>query len=56
MKMERPLIFVKKKFKIHIGETKNIVKLEIIVIIKDNIEELCIAYVIQNAVSLKRFL
>ena len=36
----------KKKLKIYISKIKNIVKLEVIVIIHGNIELLCIAYVI----------
>ena len=46
MKIQKPVIFVKKNSKINIGKIKNIVKLEIIVIIQENIEVLHTAYVI----------
>ena len=46
MKMQKSVIFLKKKLKINISKIKNKVNLEIIVIIQENIEVLCIAYVI----------
>ena len=46
MKKQKSVTFVKKNLKINIFEIKNIVKLEIIVIIQGNIEVLRIAYVI----------
>ena len=46
MKMLKSVIFVKQNLKIYILKIKNIVKLEIIVIIQGNIEVLCLAYVI----------
>ena len=44
--MQKYVIFLKQNLKIHILKTKNIVKLQIIVIIQGNIEVLSIAYVI----------
>ena len=44
--MQKYVIFLKQNLKIHILMTKNIVKLQIIVIIQGNIEVLSIAYVI----------
>ena len=49
-------IFVKKSLKINILKMKNIVMLEIIVIIQVNIEVLHIADLFQNIVYLKQFL
>ena len=46
MKMQKSGIFVKKILKINIWKIKDIVKLEIIVIIQDNIEVLRIAYAV----------
>ena len=46
MKMQKSVVFVKKNLKINIRKIKHIVKLEIIVIIQENIELLHIAYVI----------
>ena len=46
MKIQKSIIFVKKKLKINISKIKNIVKLEIIVIIQGNTEVLHITYVI----------
>ena len=46
MKMQKSVIFVKKNLKINILKTKNIVKLEIIVILQRNIDGLRIAYII----------
>ena len=46
MKMQESVIFVKKNLKINNWKIKNIVKLDIIVIIQGNIEMLRIAYVI----------
>ena len=46
MKMQKSVIFVKKNLKINIWKLKNIVKLEIIVIMQENKEVLHIAYVI----------
>ena len=40
------VILVKKNLKTNIWEVKNMVKLEIIVIIQGNIDVLCMAYVI----------
>ena len=52
MKMQKYVIFVKKKLKINISNIKNIVKLKIIVIIQGNIEVPHIAYVIENILYL----
>ena len=46
IKMQKFIIFVKKNLKINVWKIKNIVNLEITVIIQENIEVLCIAYVI----------
>ena len=46
MKMQKSVMFVKKNLKIIKWKIKNIVKLEVIVIIQGNIEVLYIAYVI----------
>ena len=46
MKMQKSLIFVRENLKIKIWWRKNIVNLEIIVIMQENIELLCITYVI----------
>ena len=46
MKIQKSIIFMKKKLKINISKIKNIVKLEIIVIIQGNTELLHITYVI----------
>ena len=46
MKIQKSVVFVKKKLKINIWKIKNIEKLEIIVIIQGNIEVLRIASVI----------
>ena len=46
MKMQKSVIFLKKKLKINIWKIKNIVKLEINVITHGNVEVLHIAYVI----------
>ena len=46
MKMQKSVIFVKKKLKINIWNIKNIVKLEITVIMQGSIEVSRIAYVI----------
>ena len=48
IKMQKPAIFVKTSFKINMWKIKDIVKLEIIVIIQGNIEMLRITYVIRN--------
>ena len=48
MKMQKYVIFVKKNLKINMWKIKNIVKLEIFVIIHRNIEVLHIACVIQS--------
>ena len=45
-KMEKTVIFIKKKLKINIWKTKNIVKLEIIVNTQGNKEVLCMVYII----------
>ena len=45
MKMQRSAIFVMKRLKINMLKIKNIVKLEIIIIIQVNIEMLHIIYV-----------
>ena len=45
MKMQKSVIFVKKKLKINIGKIKNIAKSEIIFIVQENIEMLLIPYV-----------
>ena len=44
-KKKNPVKFVKKNSKIDIWKIKNIIKLEINVIIQENIDALCIAYV-----------
>ena len=44
--MQKSVIFVKRNLKVNMWQIKNIVKLEIIVIIQGNIEVLRIAYVI----------
>ena len=44
------VIFIKKSLKINMWKIKNIVKLEIIVIILENIGELHIVYVVLNLV------
>ena len=46
MKIQKSVIFVKKKLKINLWKMKNIVKLEIIAIIQENIEMLHITHVI----------
>ena len=46
MKMQKSVIFVKKKLKINTWKIKNIAELDIIVIIEGNIEALHIPYVI----------
>ena len=46
MKMQKSVMFVNKNLKINIWKTKNILQLEIIVIIWENIEVMHIAYVI----------
>ena len=46
VKMQKSVIFVKKRFNVNMLEIKNIVKSEIIVITEVNIEALHIAYVI----------
>ena len=56
MKIQKPVIFLKKNLKINISKIKNILNLEIIVIIQENIKVLRIAYVIYNIVYLKEFL
>ena len=54
MKMLKFAIFVKKSLRIYILKIKNVVKLEVIVIIKVNTEELDIVYVIESIVYLKK--
>ena len=44
--MQTSVIFVKKDLKINIWKIKKIVKVEIIVILQEDIEVLCIGYVI----------
>ena len=46
MKIQKSVTFVKNILKINIRKIKNIITLEIIVIIQGNIEVLCIAYLI----------
>ena len=46
MKMRKSVMFVNKNLKINIWKTKNILQLEIIVIIWENIEVMHIAFVI----------
>ena len=53
MKMLEFVIFVKENLKINIWKIKDIVKLEIIVIIQGNIEELHIVYNIKYSVPKK---
>ena len=54
VKMQISVIFVKKNLKINIWKIKNMVKLDIIVIIQGNIEMLHIAYIIWNILYLKK--
>ena len=54
--MDKSVTFVKKNLEINILRIKNIVNLEIIVIMHGNIEVLRIAYVIHNIVYLKKIL
>ena len=56
MSSEDTKTFVKTNLEINIGEIKNIIKLEIIVIIQDHLEVLCVAYVIQKIMYLKKCL
>ena len=56
MKIQKPVLFVKKNLKINIWEIKNIVKLGIIVIMQGNIKVQWIAYIISNIVYLKNLL
>ena len=51
MKMQKPVIFAIKKLKINTWKIKNIIQLEIIVIIQGSKEMLDIAYVIENIVN-----
>ena len=46
MKMQKSVMFVNKNLKINVWKTKNILQLEIIVIIWENIEVMHIAFVI----------
>ena len=46
MKMQKSAILLKKNLKTNICKIKTVVKLEIIVIIQENIEVMCIVYVI----------
>ena len=50
--MQKSVIFVKKNLKTNICKIKIILKLEIIVIIQENIEVLRIAYVIKKKISI----
>ena len=52
MKMQKSVIFAKKRLKINIEETKNIVKLEITV----SIQEKIVLRMARNIVCLKKFL
>ena len=54
--MRKSVIFVKKNLNINMWKMKNIVKIEIIVIIQGNIEVLRIAYIIPNVGCLEKFL
>ena len=54
MKMQASVIFVNKDVKINMWKIKNIVKLEIIVVIQGSIEVLHISYVVQNIKYLKK--
>ena len=56
MKTQKSVIFVKKNLKINTWKIKNIVKLEIRVIMQGRIEVLQIAYVVWNIVYLKNIL
>ena len=49
MKIQKSVIFVRKNLKINILKTENIVKLEITVIMQEDIEVLRKAYIIQYA-------
>ena len=53
MKMQKSVILVNTNLKTNIWKVKNILQLQIIVIIWENIEVLHIAYVIINIVPLK---
>ena len=55
-KIQKSIIFLKKNSKVNICKIKNILKLEIIVIIHDNIEVLNSAYLIYNIVYVNKFL
>ena len=46
MKMQASVIFVNKNVKINMWKIKNIVKLEIIVVIQENMEVLHISYAV----------
>ena len=46
VKMQKSVLFIKKNVKISNSKIKNIVKLELIVIMQENIEMLRVAYVI----------
>ena len=46
IKMQKSVLFVKKNLKKNISKIKNIIKLEIIVIMQENIEMLGMVYVI----------
>ena len=56
MKMQKSVVFIKKNFERNTWKMKNIVNLEITVNIQENIEVLCIAYVIWNIMYLNKFL
>ena len=56
IKNKKSVIFMEKNLKTNLCKIKNIVKVEIIVIIHGNIEVLRIAYIIGNKVHLKKFL
>ena len=56
MRKCKNVIFLKKNLKINNEKIKNIVELEIIVIMQGNIKVILIAYAIENIVYLKKFL
>ena len=56
IKAKKSATFVKKDLKMNRLHIKNIGKLGTIVIIQENIEVLCIVYLMQSIVYLKKFL
>ena len=56
IKTQKSFTFLKKNLKTNMLEIKNMAKLSTIVTIEFNIVVLCIVYVIQSAVYLRKFL